>query len=124
MIFIALFLSPIFASKHGLLDWIGANVDWDSKTEPYMAPKMTKIDPKFGPVVFLAEKSKIKKVKRSTNLNYRNSYPELKQKVGNQQPKEKRKFPDILNFLNKYTCIKTFNTKLIKNCAYPIEIKF
>ena len=56
-----------------------------------MAPELTKIDPKFGPVVFLAEKSKIKKVKRSTNLNYSDSYQQLKQKVGNQQSKEKTK---------------------------------
>ena len=65
MIFIALLLSPVLAYKHALLQWIGAMVNWDSRTEPYLSREMTQIDPKFGPDVFLSDNSKFAKVKRS-----------------------------------------------------------
>ena len=116
MIFIALILSPVLAYKHALLQWIGANVNWDSRTEPYMSPEMTQIDPKFGPDVFLSHNSKTAKVKRSAAVK--------PPKVESLKRDEKRKINDLLNFLNKYTCIETLNSNLIKNCAFPIEIKF
>ena len=64
MIFIALILSSVFAQKYALDEWIGANVNWDSKTEPFMAAEMTQIDPKIGPAIFLTKNSKITKTKR------------------------------------------------------------
>ena len=100
-------MSPVLAYKH---------VDWVSKTEPYMSTGMTQIDPKFGPDVFLSHNSKIVKVKRSAAGK--------PPKVNNLEQNEKSKIEDLLNFLNKYTCIETLNSNLIKNCAFPIEIKF
>ena len=42
--FIALVVSPVLAHKHALLEWIGGEFIWDSKTEPYMATQVNQID--------------------------------------------------------------------------------
>ena len=70
-----------------------------------------------------------------TNINW-NGEPEsvLAPKLHNQPVKstppkmkmleEKRKIKDLLSVLKEHTCFKTYTTKWIKNCFFPIEIEF
>ena len=96
MIFIALILSSVFAQKYALDEWIGANVNWDSKTEPFMAAEMTQIDPKIGPTIFLTKNSKITKTlkpKKSRNQPFNS-------KVKTSQHSEKRTVKHLIYVLS------------------------
>ena len=94
MILIALIVSPVLAYKH-LLDLVDNIINWNGESELYMTPQLHDLEKPYQP-------SKVKMWQRE----------------------EKRKIKDLLYVLNEHTCIKTFTTKWVKNCFFPIEIKF
>ena len=77
-----------------LLNFVSDNINWNGEAELYMAPE----------------------------IHRKSTYQPTKVKM--LQREEKRKIKDLLYVLNEHTCIKTYTTEWVKNCFFPIEIKF
>ena len=124
MIFLALILLPVLAHKHPLDEWIGTNVNWDSKTEPFMAAEMTLIDQKVSSTVFLTKKSETEeakstalrdptKPKKPFNQPFNQKVNILQRRVSSEKRKIKHLIYVLTHLFQNWNCF-----------FYKIEIKF